>query len=56
MKIDLTKTLDEVQKQHKKNIEKNKPKPTIPNVGSNLYPENPKEEGKRKIERLKEKL
>lgn len=42
--------------QQKRNKSKAKPKPTVPSVSSNLYPENPQEEGKRKIQKYKKQL
>jgi hypothetical protein len=45
-----------VVKEQKRIKEKTKPKPTVPQVSPNLYPENPKEEAKKKLEKTKEKL
>ena len=56
VKVDLTKKLDDVIEEQKKNKSKIKPKPTVPNVGSNLYPENPKEQGAKKIEKIKKNI
>lgn len=47
--IDLKTKLDDVMKDLKKKVEKSKPKPTVPKIGSNLYPDNPKEDHQRKI-------
>lgn len=49
IKIDLNKKLGDVIEEQKKNKGKSKPKPTVPSVSSNLYPENPKEEGAKKL-------
>jgi uncharacterized membrane protein YheB (UPF0754 family) len=56
IKIDLKKKLEDVIEEQKKAKSKMKPKLTVPSVGSNLYPENPKEEGSRKLEKLKKNL
>lgn len=42
VKIDMNKKLEDVVKEQRKNKEKTKPKPTVPQANPNLYPENPK--------------
>ena len=49
--IDLKKKLKDVLEDQKKQKQKSKPKPTVPNIGNNLYPQNPKDISKTKIEK-----
>jgi len=56
VKIDLTKKLEDVIGEHKKKIEKERPKPTVPKIGNNLYPDNPKDLEKKKLENYKKTL
>lgn len=48
IKVDLNKKLVDIVEENKKGKEKSKFKPTVPNAGSNLYPD-PKAEDKKKL-------
>ena len=55
IRIDLNKKLVDVVEENKKGKDKSKFKPTVPNAGSNLYPD-PKAEDKKKLEKIKKNL
>ena len=53
--MDLNKKLVDIVEEKNKNKEKSKFKPTVPNAGSNLYPD-PKEHEKKKMEKIKKNI
>ncbi len=53
--VDLTKKLEDVMKEKKKDIEQKRPKRNIPEENK-LCPKNPKEEEAKKLKKIKEKM